>query len=154
MRDTQSLPHLGEAFEGAHNKPQRGSPMSYTKRKNADFAKSLRKNMTRHERHLWYDFLAKYPVKFQRQKPIGSYVADFYCYEARLVIEVDGKSHYDYYGQQYDIVRTAVLEKYGLKILRIPNGALEGEFKDTCKLIDEAVKERLKELREHRTAPQ
>ena len=48
------------------------------------FAKELRKNMTREERRLWYDFLREYPVKFTRQKVLGKYIADFYCERANM----------------------------------------------------------------------
>ena len=58
-------------------------------------AKELRKDMTREERHLWYDFLRDYPVRFTRQKVIGHYIADFYCSKAKLVIEIDGTSHFN-----------------------------------------------------------
>ena len=53
-------------------------------------AKALRKNMTKEEKHLWYDFLRTYPIRFLRQKILGKYIADFYCAEAKLVIELDG----------------------------------------------------------------
>ena len=58
-------------------------------------AKQLRKEMTKEERHLWYDFLRTYPIRFARQKVLGEYIADFYSAEARLVIELDGGGHYD-----------------------------------------------------------
>ena len=57
-------------------------------------AQTLRKNMTKEERHLWYDYLRSYPIRFQRQKVLGKYIADFYCAEAKLVIELDGSQHY------------------------------------------------------------
>ena len=57
-------------------------------------AKMLRKNMTKEENHLWYDFLRTYPVRFSRQKVLGNYIADFYCAEAKLVIELDGSGHH------------------------------------------------------------
>ena len=58
-------------------------------------ARKLRKDMTREERHLWYDFLREYPIRFLRQKVIGSYVVDFYCAAAKLVVELDGAQHYE-----------------------------------------------------------
>ena len=58
-------------------------------------AKKLRNNMTKEERHLWYDFLKEYGVHFYRQKPIGNYIVDFYCARVRLVIERDGSEHYE-----------------------------------------------------------
>ena len=57
-------------------------------------ARGLRRNMTPEERHLWYDFLAKYPARFQRQKVIDRYIADFYCFKTALVVEIDGGQHY------------------------------------------------------------
>jgi very-short-patch-repair endonuclease len=60
-----------------------------------DKAKTLRKNMTKEERHIWYDFLRDYPVRFLRQKVIDNYIVDFYCAKARLVIEIDGSQHYE-----------------------------------------------------------
>ena len=65
-------------------------------------AKMLRKNMTKEEKHLWYDFLRPYPVRFSRQKVLGKYIADFYCAEAKLVIELDGSGHYTEEGKQCD----------------------------------------------------
>ena len=61
---------------------------------NIPLAKTLRKNATPQEKHLWYDFLSTYPVRFQRQKAIDNFIADFYCHEAKLVIEIDGSQHY------------------------------------------------------------
>ena len=77
-----------------------------------DNAKSLRKNMTPHEKHLWYDFLNKYPVKIYRQRIIDDFIVDFYCAKARLVIEIDGSQHFTSDGKHYDKLRTDVLEKY------------------------------------------
>ena len=91
-------------------------------------AKILRKNMTKEEKHLWYDFLRTYPVRFSRQKVLGKYIADFYCAEAKLVIELDGSGHYTKEGKQYDEERTAFLEEYGLKVIRIPNTEIYQNF--------------------------
>ena len=85
------------------------------------FAKELRKNMTKEERHIWYDFLRAYPVKFSRQKVLGKYVADFYSAQAGVIIELDGSQHYEEFGKQKDKERTEYLEEYGLRIIRIPN---------------------------------
>ena len=54
-------------------------------------ARQLRKNMTKQERHLWYDFLRSYPVKIYKQRSISNYIVDFYCADAGIVIEIDGK---------------------------------------------------------------
>ena len=58
-------------------------------------AKLLRRNMTKEERHLWYDFLRQHPARFSRQKVLGRYIADFYSAKAQLVIELDGSQHYE-----------------------------------------------------------
>ncbi|MBO7310809.1 MAG: endonuclease domain-containing protein, partial [Clostridia bacterium] len=82
-------------------------------------AKMLRKNMTKEEKHLWYDFLRTYPVRFLRQKVLGQYIVDFYCAKAKIVIELDGSGHYTEQGRMYDAERTSFLEGYGLKVIRI-----------------------------------
>jgi very-short-patch-repair endonuclease len=84
-------------------------------------AKTLRKNMTKEKRHLWYDFLKIYPVRFLRQKVIDDYIVDFYCAKAKLVIELDGSQHYEKEGLLRDIIRTERIEAYGLTVIRIPN---------------------------------
>ena len=110
---------------------------------NIPLAKSLRKNMTPWERKLWYDFLRNYPIRFQRQKAIGNYIVDFYCAKANLVIELDGSQHYEDAGMQYDSERSAYLEKYGLRVLRIPNNQVNQQFFEVCEHIDTAVKQSL-----------
>ena len=109
-------------------------------------AKQLRKEMTREERHLWYDFLRSYPIRFSRQKILGKYIADFYCAMAQLVIELDGSQHYEDSGIQKDAERTAFLEAYGLKVLRIPNCEVNRNFQSVCTYIDEMVRQSLSQL--------
>ena len=110
-------------------------------------AKMLRKNMTKEERHLWYDYLRTYPVRFSRQKVLGKYIADFYSAQAKLVIELDGGGHYTQETIEYDIARTAFLEGYGLKVIRIPNNEINCNFRGVCEYIDEVVKQSLSQLR-------
>ncbi len=110
-------------------------------------SKTLRKNMTKEERHLWYDFLRTYPVKFSRQKILGKYIVDFYSAQAKLIIELDGSQHYDDNGISKDKERTAYLEQYGLKILRIPNNQVNQNFREVCEHIDNEVKQSLSQLR-------
>ncbi len=110
-------------------------------------AKKLRKEMTREERHLWYDFLRTYPVRFSRQKVLGRYIADFYSAEARLVIELDGSQHYDEENAQKDAERSSFLAGYGLTVLRIPNNEISRNFSGVCEYIDAAVKQSLSQLR-------
>ena len=106
-------------------------------------AKTLRRNMTKEERHLWYDFLRNYRVRFLRQKVIDSYVVDFYCHDARLILELDGSQHYDPQEQKKDYERTRVLESRGLKVIRIPNNEINQNFKGVCEYIDHIVNQRI-----------
>ena len=111
------------------------------------FAKQLRKEMTKEERHLWYDFLRTYPVRFSRQKVLGKYIADFYSAEAKLVIEPDGSQHYKDGNMEKDTERTTFLEGYGLTVIRIPNNEVSRNFQGVCAYIDAAVKQSLSQLR-------
>ena len=104
-------------------------------------ARMLRKNMTKEEKHLWYDFLRAYPVRFLRQKVLGKYIVDFYCAEAKLVIELDGLGHLTESGRHYDAERTAFLEEYGLTVLRISNLEIHNNFRGVCDYIHHAVEQ-------------
>ena len=103
-------------------------------------ARALRKNMTKEERHLWYDYLRTYPIRFLRQKVIDQYIADFYCHDARLVIELDGSQHYESNSLLRDAIRTEHMGNRGLTVLRIPNNAVNNNFRGVCEYIDEQVK--------------
>ncbi len=110
-------------------------------------AKQLRKEMTKEERHLWYDFLRFYPVRFSRQKVLGKYIAYFYCAGAKMVIELDGLQHYETANTQKDDERTAFLKGYGLTVIRIPNNEINRNFRGVCEYIDAEVKQSLSQLR-------
>ena len=105
-------------------------------------AKQLRKDMTPWERKLWYCFLKDYPVRFQRQKCIDNYIADFYCFRANLVVELDGGGHYDPENQEKDAQRTRILESYGMKVIRFCNTDIDKNFYGVCTVIDNEVKAR------------
>ena len=113
-------------------------------------AKMLRKNMTKEEKHLWYDFLRTYPVCFSRQKVLGKYIADFYCAEAKLVIELDGSGHYTPETKTYDAERTEFLSEYGLLVIRVLNREVTNNFYGVCEYIDKIVKERIDSQSLHR----
>ena len=110
------------------------------------FAKKLRKESTPQENHLWYDFLRKYPIRFQRQKIIDSFIADFYCHKAKLVIELDGSQHYSDSGMEYDKNRTSILNKHGIEVISFSYLIIDSNFKGVCKEIDNVVQRRLSEL--------
>lgn len=120
-----------------------GENMKEYNKANIPLAKSLRKNMTPWERKLWYDFLRNYPIRFQRQKAIGDYIADFYCARARLVVELDGSGHYTAPQQEKDIIRTKELENMNLTVLRVCNLDIDHNFNNVCEYIDLAVKRTL-----------
>ncbi|MBR0208774.1 MAG: endonuclease domain-containing protein [Oscillospiraceae bacterium] len=98
-------------------------------------AQRLRRQMTREERRLWYDFLKSLPVTFNRQKVIGRYIADFYCFSAKLVIELDGSGHYEAEGAASDRERDAFLRSLGLTVLRYSNAEISNNFRGVCEDI-------------------
>ncbi len=115
----------------------------YYSAKNKNLAQNLRKNMTKQERRIWYDFLLEYPVQFRRQKQFGRYIVDFYCSSAKLVVELDGSQHFTDEEMKKDRERTAYLKNLGLAVIRIPNNEIDQNFDGTCEWIDMKVKERL-----------
>ena len=106
-------------------------------------ARRLRREMTPHERKLWYLFLRKYPVKIYKQRIIGRFIVDFYCASAKLVIELDGSQHYEPQGMVYDSERSAFLTALGLKVLRFSNRDVDRDFRGVCTQIDITIQKRL-----------
>ena len=102
-------------------------------------SQALRRDPSPADRKLWYDFLSGLSVKFTRQKPLGHYIADFYCASARLVIEVDGDSHFSQEGVRYDALRTLHLESEGIRVLRFTNSEVMAEFEGVCQKIGAAL---------------
>ena len=107
-----------------------------------DTARMLRRNMTKQERHLWYDFLRYRQENWKRQRAIDGYIVDFFCYSARLVIELDGSQHYTEEGEEYDRIRTEVQERYQLEVMRFLNSEVDRNFDYVCLAIEEKVRER------------
>ena len=106
-------------------------------------ARQLRREMTPHERKLWYLFLRKYPVKIYKQRIVGSFIVDFYCAAAKLVIEIDGSQHYELQGMKYDAERTEFLSSLGLMVLRYSNREIDTEFNSVCEQIDITIRGRM-----------
>jgi very-short-patch-repair endonuclease len=102
-------------------------------------ARNLRRDPTPAERKLWFEFLSTHPFKFTRQKPLGRYIADFYCAQVQLVIELDGDTHFTDSGARYDRGRTASLEREGIRVLRFNNAEVMDQFEGVCRQIDEAL---------------
>ena len=120
--------------------------LPYDKR-NIPLARELRRNMTPWERKLWYEFLRSYQPRFQRQKAIGEYIADFYCAKARLIIELDGGGHYTAEQRAADAKRDEALAAAGLTVLRICNTDVDKDFSAVCEYIEDCVKRSLPQSR-------
>ena len=120
--------------------------LPYDRRLNSR-AKHLRHEMTPQERKLWFGFLRDYPIKIYKQRVIEFFIVDFYCAEEKLVIELDGSQHYEDRNIKKDADRTAFLEGYGLRVIRIPNNDVGRNFCGVCEYIDAAVKQSLSQLR-------
>ena len=105
-------------------------------------AQALRKNMTKEENLLWYQFLRRYPCQFRRQYVIGNYIVDFYCHRAKLVVELDGSQHYTPEEMEKDARRTRYLESMGLQVLRFSNLDVLRRFQGVCEAINLTVQER------------
>ena len=112
-------------------------------------ARRLRREMTSHERKLWYLFLRKYPVKIYKQRIIGKFIVDFYCACAKLVIEVDGSQHYETQGMAYDAERSAFLSNLGLEVLRFSNREIDRDFRGVCEQIDITIQNRWEDPLSH-----
>ena len=98
-------------------------------------SRSLRKNMTDEEKHLWYDFLKRLPVTVNRQKNIGNYIVDFFIASKRIVIEIDGAQHLVQENKEADIKRDADLRALGVTVLRYSNVDINGNFNEVCEDI-------------------
>ena len=106
-------------------------------------ARQLRRDMTPQERKLWYLFLKKYPVKIYKQRIIGSYIVDFYCASAKLVIEIDGSQHYEEAEKIKDAKRTEYLQQLGLRVVRYSNADINARFDRVCAHIHGLIQREL-----------
>ena len=102
-------------------------------------AKTLRKNMTKEEKHLWYDFLRSHTAGFRRQKILGKYILDFYSAKEQISIEVDGEHHYSEKKFAADIERTNYISGFGISVLRFSNKEIQENFSGVCQFIDEYI---------------
>jgi very-short-patch-repair endonuclease len=123
---TEDLKKRGLIFDG-HSLPYNPNLI--------EFAREMRKNMTIAEKKLWYKFLQKHQCKFYRQRPIDHFIADFYCSDAKLIIEIDGSQHYTDDGLKIDAIRSEILKLYGLEIVRFTNRDVMENFDSVCSQI-------------------
>ena len=98
-------------------------------------ARTLRKNMTPEENHLWYDFLKRLPLNVRRQHNIENYIVDFYIAEKKVVIEVDGVQHSVPENMEADEKRDRALSAWNIKVLRYKNESIKKCFDDVCQNI-------------------
>ena len=110
-----------------------------------DRAQELRKNMTKEERKLWYEYLRTYPLRFRRQVAFGSYILDFYCAAAKLAVELDVSQHYEAGGQEYDARRDAFFEEHGIQVIRFSNTDVLRNLPGVCQAIDLTITNRMLE---------
>ena len=95
-------------------------------------SKTLRKNMTKEEKHLWYDFLKLLPININRQKVFENYIVDFYIPSAKIIVELDGEQHYSEDALIKDAQRDKFFEEKGIKVLRFSNLDINRNFKNVC----------------------
>ncbi|MBQ8566706.1 MAG: DUF559 domain-containing protein [Clostridia bacterium] len=100
-------------------------------------AQKLRKEMTKEEKHLWYDFLKKLPIQVKRQKNIENYILDFYIPSVKIAIEIDGIQHTSEEGRIQDEKRDSILNSYGIRVLRFQNRDINNNF---LSVADEILK--------------
>jgi len=106
-----------------------------------DFARHLRRNQTDVERKLWFALRGRrfYRFKFRRQQPIGPYGADFLCFDAKLIVELDGDQHGSAKGFAYDATRTRRFEHDGFYVLRFANHTVNGNMNGVLDTIARAL---------------
>ena len=106
-----------------------------------DYAKELRKSMTNTEKLLWNELRNRKVTncKFRRQHPIDIFIADFYCHEKKLVIEIDGEIHNSQ--KEYDINRTTEMQDYGITVIRFNNEEVESNLPAVIKKIEQVCNE-------------
>ena len=145
-KDARAIPLKGKAKDVPPGEEKGGRKPGMNKMNNPKlkpFAQRLRREMTKEERHLWYNFLRGLPVTFNRQKVVGPYIVDFYCAKAGIVIELDGSQHFEQAGMQADRERDAYLSKCGLHVLRYSNEVVNKNFTGVCENILQQLGEAL-----------
>ena len=96
--------------------------------------------MTVAEKKLWNNYLKNFNHRVLRQRPINNFIVDFYCAELKLVIEIDGDSHFTDEGKSYDTARTKILEGYGIKVIRFTNDDVLNNLEGVCQRIEDLIR--------------
>ena len=126
---------MGFAKQNSDEVSKTGRTNLKSNHKLTENAKQLRVNMTKEEKHLWYDFLKTLPVTVNRQKVIGKYIVDFYIASSNIVIEIDGSQHYEDDAIQKDKERDKYLKEQGIEVIRYSNQDINKRFKNVCEDI-------------------
>ena len=107
-----------------------------------DLARTMRAEPTPAEKTMWTNLRGRRlsGLKFRRQHPIGPYIVDFYCAEAKIVVEAEGGIHDDPDHQIHDSIRTSDIESLGIKVLRFTNDEIASELKTVLAKIVNASK--------------
>ena len=111
-------------------------------------AKAMRENMTQSEKSVWEKLKSNkmLGLRFKAQHPIDIFIADFYCHQLKLVIEIDGGIHKSVDQREYDIAREAELEHWGIKVIRFTNEEVENNISRVQNEIERICTERRSEL--------
>ena len=124
-----------------------GKTIDYILHLNADegtfkTAHRLRKNLTEAEKLLWAELRNRkiMGLKFRRQHPLHYYIADFYCHEQRLVIEIDGEIHMQEKQKEHDENRTAELDRFGIRVIRFTNEQVINSMGEVIQTIKDYMK--------------
>ena len=143
------LPLAGEGWDGGIHAPETTmdrprNPTWKVISKQRDNARAPRKNSTDAERILWSELREHrlIGVGFRRQVPVGSYIADFLCHAAKLVIELDGGQHFSDQAEKKDAARTTVIEANGFQVIRFSNHDVMTNRAGVLETIAAAVAER------------
>lgn len=106
-------------------------------------SRTLRKEMTPEEKQLWFHFLKNYPIRFNRQRPIGNYIVDFYSSKAKIAVEIDGCQHYEETNLIADAERTRFINSLGIDVIRFSNHDIKTNFEGVCLQIDKFICDKL-----------
>jgi very-short-patch-repair endonuclease len=120
-----------------HQEPYNNNLHKYASAKIFENAKALRRSSTEAEEKLWQELRTKKlnGIKFRRQHPINKWIADFYCHEKKLVIELDGSIHNEKEIAEYDAGREKDLKELGMNVIRFRNVEVMTNIEAVLKII-------------------
>jgi very-short-patch-repair endonuclease len=102
-------------------------------------AVEMRKNITKSEQIIWFNYLKKINIRVLRQRPIWNFIVDFYIPSKKIIIEIDWDSHNTENALVYDLERTKILEWFWLNILRFTNNDINNNFLKICNILNKEL---------------